>query len=414
MLRRVLLFGAALLAIVVCEAQAPEASAQFAAAEQAFAAGDYGEALRLFLAARAAGSTGPGTLYNIGVSEYRLGDYEAAARTFATLAGEFPDLRELAEYNRGLALKAMGRRDEARIAFARAAASADEKIAALADAQLAALGAPRGREPAWRGYFAGGVGYDDNVALVDELLLPQPDSASSALAEVLGVLTRQFSAPLRLDLSGYAVRYAEAGEFDQSAVRIALAAERRLGAWRLEAGPTLGRSTLDGDGFEESLGADLRARRALGVRASLEARFLYDDVEAGAARFSYLDGSRRQLRVALVHTAGGRFRVALDLERNDRRDPGVSPSRRRVTLDYSRRLAGAWTGDARIAQRDSDYDDASVPREERLLEASFTARRELDSGWTLAAEYRLSDNDSTVPSFSYDASRVTLGLARSF
>jgi hypothetical protein len=85
-----------------------------------------------------------------------------------------------------------------------------------------------------------------------------------------------------------------------------------------------------------------------------------------------------------------------------------------VTLDYSRRLAGAWTGDARIAQRDSDYDDASVPREERLLEASFTARRELDSGWTLAAEYRLSDNDSTVPSFSYDASRVTLGLARSF
>jgi tetratricopeptide (TPR) repeat protein len=414
MLRGLLLFGAAVLATFACEAQAPDASAQFAAAERAFAAGDYAEAVRLFTAARAAGSTGPGTLYNIGVSEYRLGDYEAAAATFAALAAEFPALRELAEYNRGLALRAAGSPDEARRAFARAAGSADEKLAALADAQLAALGTPRRREPVWRGYFSGGAGHDDNVALVDELVLAAPGSESSALVEVLGVLTRDFSGPLRLDFSGYAVRYAEAGEYDQSVARVALAAERRVGAWQLEAGPALGRSTLDGAGFEEALGADLRARHALGARASFEARFVRDEVGAGAARFAYLEGSRRQLRFALTHAAAGRLRFAVDLERNDRRDPGVSPSRRRLTLSFATRLAGAWSGEVRLARRDSNYDEAGVPREERLLEASFAVQRALGSGWALTTEYRRSDNDSAVPAFSYDAARVTLGIARGF
>jgi hypothetical protein len=67
-----------------------------------------------------------------------------------------------------------------------------------------------------------------------------------------------------------------------------------------------------------------------------------------------------------------------------------------------------------VTYRDSNYDDASVPREERLLEASFAARRRLRVGWTVSAEYRWFDNDSTVPAFSYDGQRVTVGLARSF
>ena len=87
-------------------AHGQDASALFAAGERAFAAGDYAAALQSFEAARAAGSTGPSSFYNIGVCQYRLGDFEAAEATFATLAAEFPALRELAEYNRGLALRA--------------------------------------------------------------------------------------------------------------------------------------------------------------------------------------------------------------------------------------------------------------------------------------------------------------------
>jgi hypothetical protein len=217
-----------------------------------------------------------------------------------------------------------------------------------------------------------------------------------------------------MDLSGYAVRYADADQFDQSAIRFALAAERTLGSWTFAAGPTIGRSSLDGDGFEEAIGADLRLRRPLGEQLFFDARLLYDDVEAGDQRFAYLEGSRRQLRLAVTHTGVARVRFGYDLERNRRLDPGVSPSRHRWSAAYQRRLSSSWTADAAVLYRDSDYGDASIPREERLLEASFAARRDLSGGWTVSAEYRWSDNDSTVPAFSYDRQRVAVGLARSF
>jgi tetratricopeptide (TPR) repeat protein len=392
-----------------------DASELFADGERAFAAGEHAEALRLFTAAREAGSTGPSSYYNIGVCQYRLRDYDAAEATFATLAAEFPALRELAEYNRGLALRANGNIADARVAFERARLSTDDKIVTLANAQLAEVGTQQiVDEPRWTGYFAGGFGYDDNVALLNELVLPSSE-ASSPLAEVLGVLTRDFGAkPLRFDASAYAVHYPEVGDFDQTAVRLALEAEQRIGQWTLLVGPTLGRSTLDGEGFEELVGADLRMRRALGNGFIFEARALYDDTNAADPRFAYLDGSRRLLRLSMQHTGAARFRAGYDVERNDRADPGVSPTRERWSIVYQRRLSETWAADAAFAHRTSRYGAASVPRDERLLELSLSARRELRGNWTLGVEYQWFDNDSTADEFAYDGQRVALGLSRSF
>jgi tetratricopeptide (TPR) repeat protein len=392
-----------------------DASALFAEGERAFASGQYGEALRLFTAAREAGSAGPSSYYNIGVCQYRLGDYAAAEETFAALAAEFPAMRELAEYNRGLALRADGNDRDARIAFARARSSTDEKIAALANAQLAEIGAARiANEPRWSGYFASGFGYDDNVALIDEGVLPSSE-ASSPLVEVLGVLSRDFgSRPLRFDASGYAVSYPEVRDFDQTAMRVSLVADKRLGPWRLVAGPTLGRSTFDGDGFEELVGADLRIRRGLGSGFAFEARAIYDDVDAGASRFAYLEGARRLLRLSFEHAGAARIRAAYDAEDSDRADPGVTASRDRWSVVYQRPLSDAWSVDAALAHRTSQYDEASVPREERLLELSLALRRELGHAWTLGVEYQAFDNDSTAAEFAYDGQRVVLGLSRSF
>jgi opacity protein-like surface antigen len=395
-------------------AYAAEGSALFAEGERAFAAGDYREALRRFTAAREAGSTGLSSYYNIGVCQYLLRDYDAAEQTFAELAAEFPAMRELAEYNRGLALRAAGETAAAREAFERARSSADAKITTLANAQLAELGTMVLEEPRWGGYVSGGVGYDDNVALVDELVLTS-GSASSPLTETLGVLTRDFGAvPLRFDASGYWVRYSAADEFDQSALRLALVTQHELGPWTLTGGPTLARSTLDGDGFEELFGADLRLRRSVGANLSFEARAIYDEADAGDVRFAYLEGSRRQLRLAVQHSGTGRVRVGYDVERNDRADPGVSPSRQRWSVAYRWQLAADWTADTALAHRKSRYSDATLPREERLLVWSFAVSRALRVGWALNAEYRWSDNDSTLPAFSYDSQRILLSLSRSF
>jgi len=414
MFRGLLVSACAILAFARA-ADAQDASALFASGERAFAAGDYGEALRLFTAARDAGSSGPGSYYNIGVCQYRLRDYAAAEATFAALAAEFPAMRELAEYNRGLALRATGNFDDARVAFERARSSADDKIAALANAQLGEVGVPRVVDDArWSGYFGGGVGYDDNVALLDETLLPRSE-ASSSLAEVLGVLTRDFGArPLVFDASAYAVHYPDVGNFDQTAVRLSLAAQLRFAEWRLDVGPTLGRSTLDGDGYEEVVGADARLRRRFGTGFEFETRAFYDAADAADTRFAYLDGSRSQLRLAIQHFGVARIRGGYDVERNDRADPGVSPSRERWSFLYQRPLLQMWRADVALAHRTSRYGEASVPREERLLELSLAARRDVGANWTLGVEYRSFDNDSTDDEFSYDGQRVSLGFSRDF
>jgi hypothetical protein len=392
-----------------------DASALFDDGERAFAAGDYAEALRLFTAAREAGSAGPSSYYNIGVCEYRLGRYDAAEATFAMLAAEFPAVRELAEYNRGLALRADGNLAAAAIAFERARASTDDKIVALANAQLVEIGAtPVADEPEWSGYFSGAIGYDDNVALLNELVLASSE-ASSPLAEVLGVLTRDFGArPLRFDASGYAVHYPDVGDFDQTALRLSLEAELGLGQWRMFVGPTLGRSTLNGDGFEELVGADMRLRRAFGDGFVFETRLVYYDANAADARFAYIDGSHGLMRVSMQHTGAARIRFGYDFEREDRADPGVSPSRRRVGVLYQRRLSATWSADTAVAYRTSRYDAASVPREEQLLEVTLAARRALGRNWTLGVEYQWFDNDSTVQDFAYDGQRFAFGLSRSF
>jgi tetratricopeptide (TPR) repeat protein len=413
---RALLFPAACMLLLARAAYGADASALFADGERAFAAGDYREALRLFTDAREAGSTGPSGYYNVGVCQYLLGDYGAAEETFAALAAEFPTMRELAEYNRGLALRADGDFRAASLAFERARSSTDDKIVALANAQLRELAPAQAvATPRWDVYVAGGLGYDDNVALVDDVALPAGGSSSSALADLLGFVSRDFGAvPLRLDATGYWIHYSDASEFDQSAMRVALVTEHELGSWTLAVGPTLARSTLDGDGFEELLGADLRLRRPFGAAFSFEARVVYDDVDAGDARFAYLDGSRRQLRFAVLHYGDGRLRAGYDLERTDRADPGVSAARERWSLSYRWTLPAEWSADVALMHRTSRYRDASVPRKERLLEASLAAYRELRIGWTLNTTYRWSDNDSTVAAFSYDAQRIALGLSRSF
>jgi hypothetical protein len=412
---RALAFAIACMILFARAASGADASALFADGERAFAAGEYSEALRLFTAARDAGSTGPSSFYNVGVCQYRLGDYSAAEATFAMLAAEFPAMRELAEYNRGLSLRAASKWAEAGVAFERARKSTDEKIVALANAQLVEIGATRVvDEPTWGGYFSGGIGHDDNVALLNELVLTGAEAASP-LAEVLGVLSRDFRPrPLRFDASAYAVHYPDVGDFDQTALRLSLEAEQRLGEWTLLVGPTLGRSTLNGDAFEELIGADLRLRRSFGMGFVFEARAIYDDIGAGDSRFAYLEGWHRQLRLSVQHTGKGRVRAGYDVEREDRADPGVSPSRKRFAVVYQRRLSETWSAEATLAHRTSSYDAATIPREERLFDLSFAARRSLARNWTLDVQYQWFDNESTVEDFSYDGQRFTFGLSRSF
>jgi tetratricopeptide (TPR) repeat protein len=394
------------------------ADSPFAVATEAFAQGEFERALESFEAARTAGADGPAVPYNIGVCLYKLGRYAEAEAEFAALAARFPQMRAIADYNRGLALLGLDEESEARTAIAAARDGGDAAISGLATAMLARLdaAAPAPRARRWFGLFELGIGHDGNVALIDELSLPAGESADSPLTALLGYAGRTFSwrVPARLDLSVYAVHYPDASHYDQTSTAAALAFQAQRGGWRFELGPRYDRSTLDGDGLELELGVLGNAFRAVGERLRFAAVAAYDDVAAPEDRFEFLEGSRRRVGVAIeprnARTSG--FRLAYQVESNDRAAADVSSDRDRAEVGY-RLVAPVWIFDARFSRRVSRYEDAAQRREE-LTELSLSARRELRRGWRFSGEYRHSDNDASVAEFSYDADRFALGIGRAF
>ncbi|HET8698055.1 MAG TPA: tetratricopeptide repeat protein [Gammaproteobacteria bacterium] len=410
---------AAMLALSLPLAVFAADDSSFAQASAAFARGDYASALELFEAARAGGAEGPAVPFNIGVSEYKLGRYAEAEREFASLGERFPSMAGIAAYNRGLALLALDRRDDARAAFAAAYDSGDDKITALAAQQLAALGdvrpAPAARASAsWTGLIDASLGNDDNVALVDELALPAGRSGDSSFTEVLAYASRSAGSavPLRVDLSGYLVRYPDASDFDQTSFDVGAAYERRGERWRFEIGPHYDRSTLGGDDFEAELGVRARAQRPVGTRARFGFTLAFDDVSALDSLYDFVEGTQWRLGVFLRPSAAG-LRASYDVERNDRVTPGASPDRQRATVGYRWRLGRSWWLDGGLSYRLSRYDFAADNRE-RLKELRVAASRDLARGWRVSADYRRSDNDADLPAYSYTGNRVAATLGKTF
>src|SRR5690606_30335476 len=122
-----------------------------------------------------------------------------------------------------LALLKQQRYEEARSAFERARRGGDSTITALAAEMLDRTGGPSDESFAasdWIKLLDLAVGYDDNVALIEESSLPAGLSTESRLLEVFGLVSGHVgpSNAVRLDASAYVVRYADAPDFDQDAL----------------------------------------------------------------------------------------------------------------------------------------------------------------------------------------------------
>lgn len=422
MLKATLLTG--LLALFALPGAAQDArNAFFTEASDAFAAGDYARALDLFERARATGATGAALDYNVAVCHYKLGDYAAAEAAFAALAEAEPAFRDLARYNRGLSLLAQGRHAEADALFEALRSSSDPTLAALArQAASSTEGTPAGRDgtarrTAWTGSVDMAVGYDDNVALLDDASLPTAESTESAFTELFGFASRPFATSVasRLDVTGYVVRYPEAEGFDQDVLRLDYGVRVVRDSWWLDAGPHVSQATLGGRGFERQLGANLRAVYELTDRAALDMRFVYADVSDLSPQFSFIDGSRGSLRATFDQRGKrARFRLSYDVERNDRVGASVSSERSRVSVRVTSLLNARWELDASASYRKATHDKIPFPADEELTEWSIVANRTISEAWSIEAGYYGAENDSDFAAFAYDRKRMLIGLTLLF
>ena len=396
---------------------ATTAGERFAAGSRAFEAGDFRRALEDFQAAIAAGEEGPAVRYNVAVCHYKLGDYRRAEEAFEDLAARFPEMRDLADYNLGLALTRQDRLAEARNAFERALSGSDTQIVGLAAEMLERLeSAPEAPLPRpWTRLVDVRVGYDDNVALIDAASLPAGQSTDSPLGELFAYFSGPSgNRPWRMDASAYWVTYLDAVGFDQRVLYFGAAREWRAGEWHFDVGPGFSYAQLDGQGFERRIGAIANTRRT-GAKVTFAVQLAHDEVDDLEPQFAYVAGTLDQLALIVDGAVrSGRVIAGYYLERNDRADPSVSADRDRYLLRYRRTFGAAWTGDLMYEYRVSDYARMNPVREEKRHQFGIDLGRDIAGGWQVVMQYRFSDNESNDAAYTYDRHRVSFGMSRAF
>ena len=413
----------ALAALLLCHAFAPPAAADVAAdwtsGQQAFAAGDFESALLYFEMARDAGQDGVAVRYNIGVSQFKLSRFDEARTTFRYIARNYPKMRGLAEYNLGLVARRLGDTAAARKHFGAAweMSEGDETLQSLAAAVLEEVEPESQESSAWYGALALRAGYDDNVALRDDLGLPAGVTSESPMADVFAstsVAPPGFGG-LWFDGSVYAVAYSDADDFDQSEFRLGGIYAWTPRDWWLEAGVHYVYGTLGGSGFEREVALSARAVHYLNDESLIDLRYGYDDIVEDDPDFAGIAGSRQRADLRYRwERASQSVILRIGVENNDRIDPGVSPFRKRLQADYRFQPADGWGVEAGISFRTSDYDDLAAPRTEDLSMITAALTRTVAARWLFALQFQYSENDSSDPAFSYDRNLITLGVLRTF
>ena len=394
---------------------------EWADGNEAFARDDYAAALGFFEAARDSGIAGPAVHYNIAVCQYELERYEKAGETFAFIAREYPRMAGLAEYNLGLVAQRIGDTAAAADHFLRAyrLSRDNKKIRVLASNQLAGIQPEPEPAHSWSGAFGVRAGYDDNIALRDTTGIALGDTTESPMLDIFATVARPFSdqpGGWRFEGSVYGIRYFDADEFDQNEIRADAVYEWRPGDWRVVAGAHIGAGWLGGDALDHRIGLGVQGSRSLGVNGSVNLAYNFDDISEGDDMFDGISGERHSIaaRYRWYSADGRRLLVRLRHEDNDRRDPGVSPTRTGVSVDYRFLPDTGWGFEAGASYRRTRFSDVAVSRTEKLASVRGALTRYIVGEWILLVEYRYSDNDSSDPTFSYDRNSLAIGAMRTF
>ena len=385
----------------------------------AYANGEYSTALIAFQSALAAGQSGPAVYYNIGVCQFQIEAYSDAAATFAHISMQYPKMRALAEYNRGLVAVEQDRFQSARQYFLTTyeLSAGDQTLRILASTMLRRIESNTDQSSTWTVALSANAGYDDNIVLRDDIGLPLGVSPESSLVDVFASVRGPITgiAGLYFNANAYLISYLDNDDFDQGQFKIGFSYDWTQRNWHARIGINAGFSTIGGDSFDASRNLDAKLTRVLSATSSLRLRYRIADISAADAIYAGIDGSRQIYEIAYQwNQAPRRFDVAYAFENNDRADPGVSATRNRLRLRYRYSLNPAWTIDLGGELRISRYTDLALERTEDLVALKVGLNRFFESDWQLLAQYQHFTNSATDDAFSYRRNQLSIGLLKIF
>lgn len=401
---------------------------------EAFEAGDYQRALRHFEQAEAEGVRTPNLRYNLGVTYYRLGQYQEAEEAFRSLTRN-PDWRHLALYNLGLIAEARGDRQAAVDYYTRVRETAGGSgVGERAARKLEGLGEGVSSSAGWSySEFSAAVGYDDNVVLAPEDSQDVSEQGDLFI-DLYGLTSVYVSGDrddgVRLDADAFTRLYASETEYSFTSVSGGLSRHKEYAPWHTSMGLRASVELAESELYALVPAAVLKGERRFGsYRLKLSNTLSWIE---GGNDYDHLTGVQNQLRARLEKRfSGGKTYAGVGLEYNDRDDLSeqneffsYSPLRSDIHagLDYS--VAQEWTLILYGQYRKSLYPDENrvnvdgtlteEKREDDRILVSVRGEYDVSRNVIGFAEYTRTDNDSNFSRYSYESNRIMVGVRRMF
>ena len=386
----------------------------------AYRKGDFAAALPLFRQAVDAAPGDTSARFNMGLTQYRLGQYQPARKNFLALREE-PGMKAVAEYHLGLVAARLGQNDRAARHLRAAAAGDSPELRQLARAALAQLGErPDARVPV--AYLMAGVGYDSNRNRIAKSVdLPGQDP-ESAYADIVaqGLYPLPWKGEYDLRATAFHRNYQTDDDLDQSSLQLGFRRSWRPGAWRLSVAVESESILLRDRNLVQSVGLGFEGVRRIGestLRLRYQPAHVYSD-----SRFDYLDGSRqRALAMQEFSLAGLQWRAGYELEQSAQGDGvqqdviyGQAPLRHGPFLRVDRSLSPSLSAGLSTSLRRSRYDDddpqGADRRQDDLLQLGASLRYQAGRNWGVLLDYRYSGNRSSVDDYDHQRHTVLLGM----
>lgn len=447
----------ALLVLIPSVAAATEASKYFEIGVKAAQQQQYHVALKAFLQAKSAGLNSPELSYNLGVVHYKLGDFTKAQQNFQRLSSN-EKYTAIAYYNLGLAALKLKKRNSAEQWFQKAYAIAEDPnliaLSAKAMDRLKGIVVPAAApvRRSWKGIVSTNIGYDSNVASIDEAA-DQTQGASDLVAELLATTSRMLWGDkyngFRFSGNVYFLDHSTEHDYDYSKWHAAFAYVARAKGWRFRSMLSTDHTRYANMDYLRLDVLELRGRYSFWKDTRFDLRYKYYDVDdiGPNSEYEYLQGSKQQWRVRINHKIGPlSWKLSYTYEENDRQDSNIpstiiekdqanqdvriavqkfrsySPVRHGIQLKAKMHIFKntKLVFDTQYRNSDYQYDDTTTKEDGTIIykktrvdnryRITLGIEQKLNDEWELFTDYRFTKNNSNRERSDYKRSQIAVGV----
>jgi tetratricopeptide (TPR) repeat protein len=395
----------------------------------AYEAGEYQKALEYFAEAVRLGASQAALYYDIGVTHYKLKQYDQADEAFRIVA-QSPKWEPLALYNRALIAY---RQNQLELAneYATKSISLSKSPGLVAQNYRLLDRLEKGNQdyPSWSKLVYLGLGYNDNV-LFTEAGASSISGEGDTFVDFVGRLRRTFGSPdskkLKFLVQANLRDYRNLNEYDQMGLRSGL--EKELGHPNSAVGAYLEQVLLDGKGYEFITSLEYRQKFASNGKSPLELKYSFNNYSMLDSNYAFLGGVLHRIRLEKERKLeAGSFEAYFQGEYNDREDQTVSgdfysysPVHLGFGAIYKKNLSSRRLVSGSVFLQGSRFQDPDVrsglakTREDGLLEFRLDIIHVSSTRWVYRASYMGTVNSSNYSEFSYDQNVVSVGIFKSF